>query len=938
MFSHLKREHRLILVISISASFFLAEIAVGFYTRSLALVADAFHYLNDLVGFIVALVALKISQRSKHPKELSFGWQRAKLLGAFFNGVFLLSLGISIFLQSVDRFVSLERIENPKLVLIIGCVGLALNLISGLFLHEHDHGENNTSDSSDDDLELSTSLSALERRSSFSTRVLRPHVEHRHNIKSQAKKGHDLGMMGVLIHVLGDAANNIGVIIAALVIWKAKYEGRYYADRAVSMAIAIVILLSSLPLVRKSGTILLQSVPLGVDPEDVKHDLEAIPGVESVHELHIWRLNQEKTLASVHLAVSDELIADFMDKAKIINECFHVYGIHSTTLQPEHVRPIPSDSQSIQGQGTAELVVGGVKKRHVVDPNSGCSSETLSTCLINCGKWNALNRSIDGTLVAVQPVAAPCHINPNSTACQEVTAQWSNSVWRAAQPGAVQWENWAAWPEHNESCYVEIAPYVPCKQGRISLYSAVVQNTRHIQEAVRFAKRHTIRLAIKNSGHDFLGRSAAPNSLQILTNRMKGLRLVDDFVPKGAPKHKGEGPAVTLDAGISLQEMYAALGKQNRTVVGGSAHTVGLTGGYIQGGGHSFLSPWKGMASDNALEFSVVTAAGDLVTANAHQNSDLFWALRGGGGGTFGIVTQVTVRTFEEIPLVITSMNITTAAGDPAFWNAVADFHAALPAVTDARGGGYYFMVPNLPWENNQAISVLSFMLFHANISDTTEIGQVYEPLLKKLNATAGVYTQYRSFPMPSVHEAITELLLVGDSDGTGSIALLFSRLFSRDLLTSKDGPARLASAMSKLRYTPGEAVSGMVVGGGAVADNAGKVDNAVSPAWREAVVHVVYTRSWSPNATLAEQQAVIKNVTDVELPLLQGVEGADKMGAYVNEAFAYEPHFQESFWGRNYPRLYRSKQKWDPAGLFIARRMVGSEDWDDQGLCRIAK
>lgn len=137
------------------------------------MVADAFHYLNDLVGFIVALVALKISQRSKHPKELSFGWQRAQLLGAFFNGVFLLSLGISIFLQSIDRFVSLERIENPKLVLIVGCVGLALNLISGLFLHEHDHGESNTVDSPDNGVELSTALSSLERRNSLSTRVRR---------------------------------------------------------------------------------------------------------------------------------------------------------------------------------------------------------------------------------------------------------------------------------------------------------------------------------------------------------------------------------------------------------------------------------------------------------------------------------------------------------------------------------------------------------------------------------------------------------------------------------------------------------------------------------------------------------------------------------------------------------------------------------------------
>ncbi|KAF4234652.1 hypothetical protein CNMCM8980_008618 [Aspergillus fumigatiaffinis] len=566
-----------------------------------------------------------------------------------------------------------------------------------------------------------------------------------------------------------------------------------------------------------------------------------------------------------------------------------------------------------------------------------CRCQPHQPCWPSPQEWNALNRSIDGNLVAVQPVAAPCHINPNSTTCQEVTAQWSNSVWRAAQPGALQWENWGAWPEHNESCYIETAPYT-CKQGRISLYSAVVQNAGHIQEAVRFARRHNIRLAVKNSGHDFLGRSAAPNSLQILTNRMKGLQTVNDFVPKGASKHKGEGPAVTLDAGISLQEMYAALGKQNRTVVGGTAHTVGPTGGYIQGGGHSFLSPWKGMASDNALEFSVVTASGDLVTANAYQNSDLFWALRGGGGGTFGIVTQVTVRTFEEIPVVITMMNITTAGGDPAFWTAVADFHAVLPAVTDARGGGYYFMLPNQPWENNQTLSVLSFYLCHANTSNTAEVSQVYEPLMKKLNATAGVYTQYRTVPMPSFHEAMSKVILVGDSDATGSIGLMFSRLFSKDLLTSRDGPTRLASTMSKFRYTPGEAVFGIVVGGGAVAENAGKVDSALNPAWRKAIVHVVYTRSWSANATLAEQQAVIQNVTDMELPLLQQVEGADKMGAYVNEAFAYEPNFRKSFWGRNYRRLYRIKQRWDPAGLFIARRMVGSEDWDEQGLCRVAK
>merc|ERR1711977_203667 len=147
MSSQLSRSQRLMGIIGISFSFFVAEISVGFYTHSLALVADAFHYMNDLVGFIVALVALRvngfnsylvcsptrsiqISQRDNAPEALSFGWQRAQLLGAFFNGVFLLALGVSIFLQSIERFVSLQKVENPMLILIMGCVGLTLDIIS----------------------------------------------------------------------------------------------------------------------------------------------------------------------------------------------------------------------------------------------------------------------------------------------------------------------------------------------------------------------------------------------------------------------------------------------------------------------------------------------------------------------------------------------------------------------------------------------------------------------------------------------------------------------------------------------------------------------------------------------------------------------------------------------------------------------------------------
>ncbi|PLB50582.1 cation diffusion facilitator family metal ion transporter [Aspergillus steynii IBT 23096] len=317
----ISRSQRLTAVIGIASIFFIAEISVGFYTHSIALVADAFHYLNDLVGFIVALVALKVSETNEPPRSLSFGWQRAQLLGAFFNGVLLFALGISVFLQSIERFVTLQRVEDPKLMLVMGSVGLGLNLVSAIFLH----------------------------------------VSH----------GHDLGMMGVLLHVIGDAINNIGVMVAALVIWLTHYEGRYYADPGTSMGIAIMIILSSLPLVRRSGFILLESVPNEINPADVKHDLEKIPGVLSIHELHIWRLNQQKTLASVHVVVSDPSVSHFLKLAKIINECFHAYGIHSATLQPE-----------IPGPGEVIMLGQDAEKMETVE----IETKLPGKCQVVCGE------------------------------------------------------------------------------------------------------------------------------------------------------------------------------------------------------------------------------------------------------------------------------------------------------------------------------------------------------------------------------------------------------------------------------------------------------------------------------------------------------------------------------------------------------------------------
>lgn len=185
-----------------------------------------------------------------------------------------------------------------------------------------------------------------------------------------SKKQYDLGMMGVLLHVIGDAINNVGVIIVGLVIWKTDSPNRHYADPAVTLFIALMIFASVIPLVRRSGTILMDTVPTGVNPHDVRHDLEQVPGVVSVHELHIRRLNQWKTVASAHIVVSSKVLDNFVELAKILNECFHAYGIHSATLQPE------LDDESILSVDS-----GGTTASQVVRRRTG----RRGVCRINCG-------------------------------------------------------------------------------------------------------------------------------------------------------------------------------------------------------------------------------------------------------------------------------------------------------------------------------------------------------------------------------------------------------------------------------------------------------------------------------------------------------------------------------------------------------------------------
>ena len=139
----------------LTSSFFLVEISVGYVTNSMALVADSFHMLSDVASLLVGFLALRYSTLGKRTHKYTFGYVRSEVLGALVNAVFLVALCFSIFVESMKRLVIAEAVDNPILVLIVGSVGLFVNII-GLFLfhqHGHSHGGHSHESRSHHDLE-----------------------------------------------------------------------------------------------------------------------------------------------------------------------------------------------------------------------------------------------------------------------------------------------------------------------------------------------------------------------------------------------------------------------------------------------------------------------------------------------------------------------------------------------------------------------------------------------------------------------------------------------------------------------------------------------------------------------------------------------------------------------------------------------------------------
>jgi len=391
--------------------------------------------------------------------------------------------------------------------------------------------------------------------------------------------------------------------------------------------------------------------------------------------------------------------------------------------------------------------------------------------------------------------------------------------------------------------------------------------------------------------------------------------------------------------------------KKGRAVVAGAASTVGVVGGFIQGGGHSPLGVWKGLASDHAVEFEVVLADGSIVKASACTNPELFWALRGGGGSTYGVVTNVVLRTHEDVPFVGYNLNVTipilpnetSKAANNTLWELVNRWHTMAPAVNDMGGSGYYFLTTNFPGSNlplsepNMTVNIFVANLFFFGQRDTRGVEKLFKGLHDWLYTVVGTpeskLVSLLISPPAQATDFLGALAISGNAQGYNVI--FGSRLLSRELLSTPSGVQKSTDALRDINQA-GATITGLYVTPGPK-----PIDSAAHPAWRKAITLIISARYLEQGASFERQAEVKSLITDFDVPRLKKLDyntktGKQTMGTYVNEADKGEVTWQDSFWGEKYGRLRKIKAKYDPDGVFWCKPCVGGEDWDLEGICKV--
>ncbi|MGB9652225.1 MAG: FAD-dependent oxidoreductase [Candidatus Cybelea sp.] len=265
----------------------------------------------------------------------------------------------------------------------------------------------------------------------------------------------------------------------------------------------------------------------------------------------------------------------------------------------------------------------------VLSPRTDTQSSTASAWPSE-KLWARLERRVGGNLLRVRSPFDVCRRDPSGAACAHVFQSLSNPYSIGDDPALTQTSGWLdAWTS---------SP---------SVYAVAARHADDVAAAINFAREHRVRLVVKGGGHSYQGTSNAPSSLLVWTRRMNEIMLHDAFVPKGCGAVAQPVPAVSVEAGAIWFAAYDAVTtKGGRYVQGGGCTTVGVAG-LVSSGGFGSFSKHYGTAASWLLEAEIVTADGKIRTVNACSDPELFWALKGGGGGTFGVITRLTLRTHD---------------------------------------------------------------------------------------------------------------------------------------------------------------------------------------------------------------------------------------------------------------------------------------------------
>jgi FAD/FMN-containing dehydrogenase len=557
------------------------------------------------------------------------------------------------------------------------------------------------------------------------------------------------------------------------------------------------------------------------------------------------------------------------------------------------------------------------------------------------GAWARLGREVGGRLVRLESPLAPCRGAPGGEACAEVLRRIENPFFLSAEPALTQSSGWLdAWA------------------STPSAFAVAARETADVVAAVDFAREHDLRLVVKGGGHSYQGRSNAPDSLLVWMRAMDGITLHDEFVARGCEGRQTPGPAVTVGAGAIWMDAYdAVVTRGGRYVQGGGCTTVGVAG-LIQSGGFGSFSKAFGIAAAGLLEAEVVTADGAVRIANSCTNPELFWALKGGGGGSLGVVTNLTLRTRELPETFGGAFGRIRATSDRAYRELIGRIvaHYADRLFNPSWGEQIVF-------EGGDAVRIA--MVFQGLGQD--EADAAWAPFLEWVSGAPDDYV---------VEEPV------------GAIAAPARYLWSADFLT--EYAPDLAVFDDRLGAKPGQF---------SWTSNQGEVGHYLHDyrsAWlpasllhvdrREELADALFAaaRAWTVSlhcnkglagAPAAEIEAARDTAMNPDVldafalaivagdgpPAFRGMpEGPDvdaarresrqvdramgelrkvapDTGSYWSESNYFEEDWQRSFWGSNYPRLAAAKREYDPDGLFFVHHGVGSEEWSADGFERIA-